>query len=336
MTQDPVSLLLQYLRGHLEIQTSRAASRLQVLFSFSAAAAIAGLVQPIWPLWPVRTVVWVIAVLSLTLFMAFSFRWASVHRILLGVGPMPEKGRRRYRRKSPIGCLLITRPRRPSSSTGAPAGTWSPSNLVTRPRDRKPGPGQPGHVWVVELANFAALASCWHSSRTPATSSRFMTWARLASLDRVANLCTAALPDSPPRGDDQLLQVVQRWSPVAVTQECPQSRTMRWCQPSSVSLDQEAGPARPGQPRLIAASRARSLGSSRGRGIWRRRTLSRAQHHELQILSGLPAGKQREHVDRTAQREVGELCGRWSGSAVDWRRRAIPSVMQDGLAARRP
>jgi hypothetical protein len=62
----------------------------------------------------------------------------------------------------------------------------------------------------VELANFAALASCWHSSRTPATSSRFMTWARLASLDRVANLCTAALPDSPPRGDDQLLQVVQR------------------------------------------------------------------------------------------------------------------------------
>jgi hypothetical protein len=120
-----VSLLTQYLRGHLEIQTSRAASRLQVLFSFSAAAAIAGLVQPIWPLWPVRTVVWVIAVLSLTLFMAFSFRWASVHRILLGVESNARKGAAAVQEEVADRLSLITRLRRPSSSTGAPAGTWS-------------------------------------------------------------------------------------------------------------------------------------------------------------------------------------------------------------------
>jgi hypothetical protein len=121
-----VSLLTQYLRGHLEIQTSRAASRLQILFSFSAAAAIAGLVQPIWPLWPVRTVVWVIAVLSLTLFMAFSFRWASIHRVLLGVESNARKGAAAVQGGVTDRLALITQLRRPLSSTGAPAGTRSP------------------------------------------------------------------------------------------------------------------------------------------------------------------------------------------------------------------
>jgi hypothetical protein len=121
-----VSLLTQYLRGHLEIQTSRAASRLQVLFSFSAAAAIAGLVQPIWPLWPVRTVVWVIALLSLTLFMAFSFRWTSVHSVLLGVGSNARRGAAAVQEEVADQLTLITRFRRPSSPSGAPAGTRSP------------------------------------------------------------------------------------------------------------------------------------------------------------------------------------------------------------------
>jgi hypothetical protein len=120
-----VSLLTQYLRGRLEIHTSRAASRLQVLFSFSAAAAIAGLVQPIWPLWPVKTVVWVIALLSLTLFFAFSFRWASVRRVLLGVESNARKGAVAVQGELADQLALITRLRRPSSSTGAPAGTRS-------------------------------------------------------------------------------------------------------------------------------------------------------------------------------------------------------------------
>jgi hypothetical protein len=120
-----VSLLTQYLRGHLEIQTSRAASRLQVLFSFSAAAAIAGLVQPIWPLWPVDTVVWVISLLCLTLFMAFSFRWASVRRVLLGVESNARKGAEAVHDELADQLALITRLRRPPSSTGAPAGTRS-------------------------------------------------------------------------------------------------------------------------------------------------------------------------------------------------------------------
>jgi hypothetical protein len=120
-----VSLLTQYLRGHLEIQTSRAASRLQVLFSFSAAAAIAGLVQPIWPLWPVKTVVWVISLLCLTLFVAFSFRWASVRRVLLGVESNARKGAEAVHDELADQLALITRLRRPPSSTGAPAGTRS-------------------------------------------------------------------------------------------------------------------------------------------------------------------------------------------------------------------
>lgn len=117
-----VSLLTQFLRGRLEIQTSRAAGRLQVLFSLSAAAAIAGLVQPIWPLWPVKTVVWVIALLSLTLFMAFSFRWASVRRVALGVGSNARKGAAAVHDELADQLALITRLRRPSSPAEAPAG----------------------------------------------------------------------------------------------------------------------------------------------------------------------------------------------------------------------
>jgi hypothetical protein len=120
-----VSLLTQYLRGHLEIQTSRAASRLQVLFSFSAAAAIAALVQPIWPLWPVKTVVWVISLLCLTLFMAFSFRWASVRRFLLGVESNARKGAEAVHDELADQLALITRSRRPPSSMGAPEETRS-------------------------------------------------------------------------------------------------------------------------------------------------------------------------------------------------------------------
>jgi hypothetical protein len=109
-----VALLTQYLRGHLEIQTSRAAGRLQILFAFSAAAAVAGLVQPIWPLWPVRTIVWVLALLCLTLFMAFSFRWASVHRVVLGVGSNARKGAAVVHEEVAERLALIARLRRPA------------------------------------------------------------------------------------------------------------------------------------------------------------------------------------------------------------------------------
>lgn len=125
-----VSLLNQYLRGRLEIQTSRAASRLQVLFSFSAAAAIAGLVQPIWPLWPLKTVVWVITLLSLALFMAFSFRWESVRRVLLGVGSNARKGAAAVQEELADPLALMARLRRSSPSAEASAGARSSRRLT--------------------------------------------------------------------------------------------------------------------------------------------------------------------------------------------------------------
>jgi hypothetical protein len=122
-----LSLLTQYLRGHLEIQTSRAASRLQILFSFSAAAAIAALVPPIWPLWPVKTVVWAIVLLSLMLFAAFSIRWASVSRALLTIGLVAKERAVAVQGDLADPLALIARLRGPRSATQEAAST--PSSL---------------------------------------------------------------------------------------------------------------------------------------------------------------------------------------------------------------
>jgi hypothetical protein len=78
--------------------------------------------------------------------------------------------------------------------------------------------------------------------------------------------------------DDQLLDgLVERWPPLANTRVGPRARPAmrRRCQRCSASgvtkkHDQRAR----GRTRLIAASRARSVGSSLGHGIWRRSTPS--------------------------------------------------------------
>jgi hypothetical protein len=88
-----LTLLTQFLRGHLEIQTSRDAARLQLLFSFSAAAAIAALIPPIWPLWPVKVLGWVVLLLSLSLLLAFSGPPQGVARALEYFRSTARKGK---------------------------------------------------------------------------------------------------------------------------------------------------------------------------------------------------------------------------------------------------
>jgi hypothetical protein len=89
-----LSLLTLFLRGQLEIQTSRAAARLQLLFSFSAAAAIAALIPPIWPLWPVKVLGWVVLLLSLSFLLAFAGPPAGIVRAF-----QPLRSKVRSRRK---------------------------------------------------------------------------------------------------------------------------------------------------------------------------------------------------------------------------------------------
>jgi len=76
--------------------------------------------------------------------------------------------------------------------------------------------------------------------------------------------------------DDQLLHVlVERRPSWSVTRVGPRADDQPPV-PAQQRLwgDQEAGPAGPGSARLIAASKARSAGSSLGRGTWRRSTAS--------------------------------------------------------------
>jgi hypothetical protein len=70
--QARLSLLTQYLRGRLDIETSRAAAKLEILFAFSAAAAVAALVDPMWPLWPLHAIGVVVILLLLVLVLVFS------------------------------------------------------------------------------------------------------------------------------------------------------------------------------------------------------------------------------------------------------------------------
>ena len=57
----------------------------------------------------------------------------------------------------------------------------------------------------------------------------------------------------------------------------------------------------------MAASRARSVGSSVGRGVCRRRTASWWREDEdLQILGGVATGQLNKQLDGAAHRQVGE------------------------------
>jgi len=57
----------------------------------------------------------------------------------------------------------------------------------------------------------------------------------------------------------------------------------------------------------MAASRARSVGSSVGRGVCRRRTASWWREDEdLQLFGGVATDVQGEKLDRATQRQVGE------------------------------
>jgi hypothetical protein len=65
-----------------------------------------------------------------------------------------------------------------------------------------------------------------------------------------------------------------------------------------------------GSARLIAASRARSVGSNLGSwNLAAQHSQLVAQHQDLQVLGGVAADQQDEQLDGAAQRLVGEFRG---------------------------
>ena len=121
----------------------------------------------------------------------------------------------------------------------------------------------------------------------------------------------------PQRGFSRARRTISPWRSASCGRRpCPRrgkihDPAIRWrCQRSSVSgLTKKQDQRDRGSTRLIAASRARSVGSKPG--PWNLATQDGelvAQHQDLQVLGGVATGQERERLDGAAQCEVGELC----------------------------
>jgi hypothetical protein len=114
----------------------------------------------------------------------------------------------------------------------------------------------------------------------------------------------------PGQADNQLLRIlIEQWTPGSTTGigPCTGDQAAVPAQ-EGLGLDDEAGPAGPGQRAADRGEQGPVGGFQPGsRGLAVEHGELVAQYQDLQVLGGVAAGQQHEQADQAAQREVGEF-----------------------------